>query len=92
MNLADEIYFQLTLAGLAPAVPFSSAPPRWREVLLLATDGYDGATEHINQLELECAGLCELTISLEKARDSARREAEGLQSQLKNLQEQKSPE
>lgn len=33
MSLASDIYFELTLAGLAPSVPFCAAPEVWWEAI-----------------------------------------------------------
>lgn len=78
MSLAADVYYELSLVGLAPAVPFAAADAKWRECVLRAVGDSDDL-----QTELDASNA--RNERLEESRDQLRDEVRALTSDLKKM-------
>lgn len=75
MSLAADVYFELSIRGLAPSVPFVAAPDVWREPLLKAIGDADDL----------CADITEAYRAESRAKEDADSAREMLADALEQL-------
>jgi hypothetical protein len=78
VSLAADVYHELSIVGLATAVPFVAADSKWREAILSAVGESDDLKEELREAELRIERI-------EESREGLREEVRSLTADLKSM-------